>query len=111
MINPFGNITFNNQLRNLVMKVGANLMSVNWNIGGRVRYAVSDNQGQVSLATRGEIVSGPWTIAGYKSVNLNNLVLLNNALKIRYLSGDNELVLTAEQNDHREISNFRFANL
>ena len=54
---------------------------------------------------------GPWTIAAYKALNLNNMVLMTNALKLKYLSGDNELVLTAQQNDHRDVSNFRFANL
>ena len=53
VINPFASIAFNNQLRNVVLKTGINLMSIDWNLGTRIRYAVNDSQGQVSLAARG----------------------------------------------------------
>lgn len=86
-------------------------MTTEWTLGSRIRYEVKDGNRQLSLATRREWVRGSWTVAGYKVVNLNDLILLTNAVKVRYQKGDNEVVFTAEQNDHRKLKSFKFGDL
>lgn len=100
-INPFFNIQSNKELKNIVMKVGANILSTGWNVGARARYALNEDVGQLSLATRQEWIRGPWTVAGCNSFNLNSLTLLSNALKIGFQKGNNDFFLTAEQKDNR----------
>ena len=39
--NPFACVQFTNQLKNIVLKAGANIMGTEWNFGSRIRYGLN----------------------------------------------------------------------
>ena len=88
-LNQFVCVQFTNQLKNIVLKAGANIMGTEWNVGSRIRYGINEGEVQVSIAERIEWVRGQWSFAEYKAVNMNKLIILTNAMRIGYRKGDN----------------------
>lgn len=109
-LNTYGSVQTNKNLRNVVLKAGANVITPEWVFGTRIRYGLNEESGSLSWGNKIHWAKGDWSIAAYDHVSLNSMSLLSNALRIGYAKDSNLFFLRAENNLSRSLKHLNLSN-
>lgn len=82
--------------KNVVVKVGANLLAKNYNLDNRVRIGFTENANlDVSTGHKFTWVRNNWSFDTFDVINYSVKALVNNAIRIGYRQGDNDFFFRA----------------
>lgn len=101
----------NNQLKDIILKAGVNLLAANFSIDNRVRVELHES-GEKGFSTGHKFswAKNNWSVAAYEVFDWKHSSLINNAFRIGFRQGDNDFFLRAENESTRGFKSFDWKN-